>query len=204
MNSGGVGLSDKGNLSADDSLPVESDASGITDRRRLIEQCCLNWEVDLKAFLLGVLRDRHQAEDCYQRLVIQALRRFDDARPLKIRGWLFQIALNEARQLMRSQKRLRESGGLSELTVAEPVSQYSTPVQEAGLIAEERRVAVQRALASLPAELKQIVVLRMYEGKSFAAIADSLQMPLGTVLTRMRRAVQHLREEPTLRSWFQE
>ena len=48
------------------------------------------------------------------------------------------------------------------------------------------------ALATLPPEQRQIVQKRIYEEQTFASIAQELELPLGTVLTRMRRALRKL------------
>ena len=53
---------------------------------------------------------------------------------------------------------------------------------------------VQLALETLPAEQQQIVKLRIYDELTFAAIAEQLGLPLGTVLTRMRLALKKLNQ----------
>jgi RNA polymerase sigma-70 factor (ECF subfamily) len=53
---------------------------------------------------------------------------------------------------------------------------------------------VQEALADLPAEQRQVVRMRIYEEKTFATIAQELQIPLGTALGRMRTALIKLKK----------
>ncbi len=174
------------------------------DRRRLIEESCLRWEADLRAFLRGVLRDGHLVDDCFQRLVVQALRKYETVDPERIRGWLFQIALNEARLIRRVERRTRDVvSSLGEIVEEAEVS-YSTSPLDASLVAQELKDAVKRSLALLPEDLRTVVMMRLYEGRSFASISDSLALPIGTVLTRMRRAIQKLRDDPVLKAWFQE
>ena len=59
----------------------------------------------------------------------------------------------------------------------------------------ETVVEVRSAMARLPAEQQQVVRMRIYEEKTFAAIAEEIGAPLGTVLTRMRLALQKLHRE---------
>ncbi len=60
------------------------------------------------------------------------------------------------------------------------------------LARSETSEQVRRALAELPADQRQVVEMRIYQDKTFAAIADELSAPLGTVLTRMRLALKRL------------
>jgi RNA polymerase sigma-70 factor (ECF subfamily) len=57
----------------------------------------------------------------------------------------------------------------------------------------EAVAAVREALDQLPAEQRQVVRMRIYEGKTFAKIAKELKIPLGTALGRMRSALIKLR-----------
>jgi RNA polymerase sigma-70 factor (ECF subfamily) len=65
------------------------------------------------------------------------------------------------------------------------------PWEEA--IRGEERAVVRRALAELPPEQRRVVEARIDQGKSFAVIAAEQGLPLGTVLTRMRLALEKLR-----------
>ena len=69
---------------------------------------------------------------------------------------------------------------------------------EEGLIRAETVAAVRRALEQLPAEQSKVVWARMYEDKTFAQIAEESGLPLGTVLTRMRLALEKLRRTVNL------
>jgi RNA polymerase sigma-70 factor (ECF subfamily) len=61
------------------------------------------------------------------------------------------------------------------------------------LIRRETIAAVRQALGELPGEQRQVVWARMYEDKTFLQIAQESDLPLGTVLTRMRLALEKLR-----------
>ncbi|HEX8200582.1 MAG TPA: RNA polymerase sigma factor, partial [Isosphaeraceae bacterium] len=105
-----------------------------------------------------------------------------------LKGWLFRIAYHEALTLRRRQAtRDRAHRRLA------PLRQTSPERPEESLIRGETVEAVRRALAELPEEQRRVVWARMYEDKTFAQIAAESRLPLGTVLTRMRRALEKLR-----------
>jgi RNA polymerase sigma-70 factor, ECF subfamily len=76
---------------------------------------------------------------------------------------------------------------------AESAAALLEPV-EAGLELDEQRRAIESALASLPAEQREIVHLKVYEEQTFQQIADWLAIPLNTAASRYRYAIDKLRE----------
>ena len=65
----------------------------------------MEYERDLRAFLVGILRDHHLADDVLQKSVVKAIEASSAVNPATVRGWLFQIALNEAREFKRKASR---------------------------------------------------------------------------------------------------
>src|ERR1700730_7267696 len=63
------------------------------------------YETPLYQFLLGMLRDHHQAEDVLQETFLRALERLDGVDPDHLRGWLFTVAYHQAMLAKRRQKR---------------------------------------------------------------------------------------------------
>jgi RNA polymerase sigma-70 factor (ECF subfamily) len=59
----------------------------------------------------------------------------------------------------------------------------------------ETVASVRKAMDQLPAEQRQVVQMRIYEQKKFITIAKELNLPLGTVLTRMQAALKKLRRQ---------
>ena len=154
---------------------------------------------ELRAFLLGVLRNDDLASEVLQVTLVRALERGHEARPETRRGWLFRVALNEAlvlkrkakiqeksfRELAQNDARRHESAGGS-------VTRNESP--EGFVLRAEVVDRVRLALDDLPAEQRRVVQMRIYEHKTFAIIASELKVPLGTVLTRMRLATEKLRD----------
>ena len=162
---------------------------------RLIEQACLIWEPDVRAFLNGVLRDPHATDDAFQRTVVKALETSSTPDPTKIRSWLLQIALNVARDHHRESKRNRNNARKLQQQFDGSMNDTAT----SSLLATERQQVVQEALNNLKQQYKDVVIRRIQRGQTFAEIAEDIDRPLGTVLTWMRRALTELRNMPTIR-----
>ena len=174
--------------------------------REMIEAACVQWEGDLKAFLGGVLQDRHLAEDAFQKTVLRAIETDQTGQQDTLRGWLFQVALNEARQIRREIRRentqrqkLADQAGTSEVTGVAGRSNDLTWMVDAVLVSNDLAMAIRRSLAKLPADQQEVVRRRIYEGQGFAEIAADMKLPLGTVLTWMRRALMRLKDDSGLR-----
>ena len=142
---------------------------------------------DLKAFLIGVLRDRDLAAEALQSTFTKTMESGHTAREESLKGWLFRVAFNEAMAIRRRQKVHQKSvrnwawrQSKRSDSPEENVSRWETVNQ------------VKQALETLPDDQQQIVHMRIYEEKTFAVIAEELQLPLGTVLTRMRLALKKL------------
>ena len=133
----------------------------------------------------GILKDRHAAEDCVQVAFLRCHVRDDRVDAGRLRGWWLKVVANEA----LAQKRRRKE------QPAEGLEWLVDAVGEDALVRAERVAAVRQALDRLPSEVAEVVRLRVYEARTFAVIAEDLELPLGTVLTRMRRGMRLLRDE---------
>jgi RNA polymerase sigma-70 factor (ECF subfamily) len=115
-----------------------------------------------------------------------------------LRAWLFRVATNEALLVKRklgTQARHLEGlawlQGMSATLHSSQASPANDPHQVASA-AEQQRL-VKQHLAKLPEEQQTIVRMRIYENLKFAEIAEKLNLPLGTVLTRMRSALHAIK-----------
>jgi len=115
--------------------------------------------------------------------------------------WLYRIAMNLAISHCRRRRRPTVSIERSrEATGSEPVDQSDGPT--AGLEQDDRVTQVRQALASLSDEHRTVLVLREMEECSYESIADMLDLPIGTVRSRLHRARLQLKDE--LRKVIQE
>ncbi len=139
---------------------------------------------ELRRFLIGVLRDTQLANDVLQTTFARLVERGHETQAASRKAWLFRVAFNEALATRR-----RQSVGIQVLERASWTCQRAASGPEEALLRLESVDAVRAVLNQLPAELQQVVRMRIYEEKTFAVIAEELGIPLGTALGRMRTAV---------------
>jgi RNA polymerase sigma-70 factor (ECF subfamily) len=133
--------------------------------------------------------DMQVAEDAAQETFIQAWLRLPSYRPRgSLRNWLYRIAVNAAIDMLRKEKRILP-GAVEDMALKDP-----RPSPEADVANSERVEAVQVAVLSLPEASRAVLVLREYEGLSYQEIADALDIPVGTVMSRLNYARRLLRE----------
>ena len=111
----------------------------------------------------------------------------------KVITWLSSIARYRAIDLLR-RRSIRPEGNLA-LWVEEVGLKQPDPVDvEAEVELAQRRHRVRRAMAQLPPEQRQALAYAFFQGYSHSEIAERLREPLGTVKTRIRLAMQKLRQ----------
>jgi RNA polymerase sigma-70 factor, ECF subfamily len=137
-------------------------------------------------YLLG---DHHDAEDATERTFLAALAAIDRFRDdgASFRSWLFRIAHNTTANALRSRRR-RPTAPLE--TVPEPPDPAADP---AGLVARaEDRRRLRAAIATLPLERRQVVLLRFVDGLSAREIGLILDRSEGAVRVLLHRALRDL------------
>jgi RNA polymerase sigma-70 factor (ECF subfamily) len=145
-------------------------------------------------FVARVLRNAGtpdaEVDDEVQRTFIVATNRLDDMRPGCERSFLLRIALNLAAHARRTLARRREVG-----------ADQAPEMIDGGASAEQltdrkrARLMLDRALDRMDEDLRTVFVLHEIEEMSMAEIATSLQIPAGTVASRLRRARVDFREQ---------
>lgn len=146
-------------------------------------------EAELKRFLWGVLRDGATVQDVLQAVFVKMIEHGHATCEETRKSWLFRVAYHEALALRR-----RQAVGKKVMGLLAAVYNPTSTTAEEPLIRLETIHAVRQALDQLPAEQRQVVVMRIYEDKTFAQIAQELHIPLGTTLGRMRLAMEKLRQ----------
>jgi RNA polymerase sigma-70 factor (ECF subfamily) len=150
------------------------------------------YERPLYGFLLRLLRSPAEAEECFHDAFMALLRHRDGwvpYRPGSLRGWLYRAARNAALNRLRSRGRGRAAAALER---AEPT--YALPTPEERLCASEAARALAEAARRLPVDLAEVYQLRV-AGLSLGEMAQALEVPIGTVKSRLSGAVSRLREE---------
>jgi RNA polymerase sigma-70 factor (ECF subfamily) len=151
------------------------------------------WEDKIRGASYRLLGSEEEARDAAQEAFLRAYRGLPGfKREARFSSWLYQIAVNLCRDRLRRRKgkalvslEALEDGG-SVIATREPGAQDL--VQQLDL-----RRAVRRAIAALPEEQREVVILKEYQGLTFLEIAQALDLPLSTVKTRLYRGLGQLR-----------
>ena len=153
----------------------------------------------LFGLLLRILRSRAEAEDVLQEVFLQVWQRAHsfDAERGRAFTWLVTLARSRAIDRLRSTGS-RERAALRSAEESPPESEAREWADHAAIRAE-RAEAVREALAELPEEQRQVLLLAYLEGMSQSEIAAAKNQPLGTVKTRTRSALRKLSESLRLR-----
>lgn len=131
-------------------------------------------------------RDPVQAQDVAQEAMLRALRYFHAFRGDNAKPWLLRIVRNTWLDLAGSHA--AEKVPLDE--IEDRAGDGPDPEQSA--LAGDRRRQIAAALAALPAEAREVLVLREIEDLSYKRIATVLELPIGTVMSRLARAREKL------------
>jgi RNA polymerase sigma-70 factor (ECF subfamily) len=147
------------------------------------------YEQPVFRYLIGVLKDRHAAEDVLQDTFVMVLRKADAAAGESFRGWLFAVAHQQALLFRRKGKRVPAAvAGDGLLGV---VGATADPAVTAG--DHDAATAVRGLLALLPESQQEVIRLRLFDGLKFREVADRLGCPLNTALARMHDGLNRLR-----------
>jgi RNA polymerase sigma-70 factor (ECF subfamily) len=143
------------------------------------------------AFLYRMCWDRHVAEDCLQEAFMRLWRSAGDFRGRSAVGtYVFQIAKNV--WLNVRDKRSRHAGPSA--PAGEEAESGGSQAPHEALEADELRARVREAIDRLDEPHRMVFVLAHYEGLRYREIAEILEVPLGTVKSRMAASERKLRE----------
>jgi RNA polymerase sigma-70 factor, ECF subfamily len=138
-----------------------------------------------------LLRDPTLAEDVVQDAMLRALTYFASFRGDNPKAWLLQIVRTTAYTKLAARRDTAETP--LDPDIAELLDPADDP--EAALVRRERSETLAAALAALPPELRECLVLHELEEMSYRDIARITGVPLGTVMSRLWRARQALRSK---------
>lgn len=151
---------------------------------------------ELLHFLTRFLGSRSAAEDVFQEAFLQvhlSADTFDTSRRFK--PWLFTIAANKARDYYRKYNRRQavslsaNVGGDEEGQQYVDLLQADLPGPDSPIGDAERSRLVREVIDGMPSHLREILLLSYFQRMSYNQIADSLEIPLGTVKSRLHTAV---------------
>lgn len=151
----------------------------------------------VRDYIRMMVKDNDVADDILQETFIKAVRVIDEGRYAdtgKFLSWILRIAHNQVIDYFRSQKNAK--------TVSESDAGYNMlgtlrfaeRTVEDAMISSQIEEDVRRLIERLPAEQREVVVMRYYSGLSFQEIADQTDVSINTALGRMRYALINLRK----------
>lgn len=203
-----MGTVDKSLSACSDEELFQRFRGGLADAFEVLVR---RYERELYGYLRRYLSDASLAEDVFQNTFLQLYKKsgqYEQGRP--VRPWLYTIATNQAIDALRRQNRHQAlsldqnreetaEGDLNSL-LDTLTSREAGPVEQ--VEAEERRDRVRASVERLPEFLRQVLLLAYYQGLKYREIADILEIPVGTVKSRLHAALVKLHEmwatEPSL------
>ena len=130
------------------------------------------------------LADRHKAEDVCQDVFVKLYTHGHTIAPGREKAWLLRVTVNCCRDLWRSAWLKRVVLGAPTLDVI--------PAQDETVEQREEKAELMRAVSKLPAAFKETVLLHYYQGLGISEIAQMLDLPEGTISSRLSRARKKL------------
>lgn len=161
------------------------------------------YERELYSYLRRYLGDAPMAEDTFQATFLQVhlkCDQFEESR--KFRPWLYTIATNQAIDAQRRNKRHKNVSldrnikpeGSDDVGTLLDLLTSKEPLPELRIEAKQRRDWVRGAVDDLPDGLRDAVHLVYYQGLKYRQAADILDIPVGTVKSRLHAAILKLNE----------
>jgi RNA polymerase sigma factor (sigma-70 family) len=151
-----------------------------------------------------LLRDANDAEDAVQECYLRALKHFDSYRGPAIKPWLFAILRNVCRvEFARRASSPAATEDLPDDAEQTPLWRESQETPEAQLLRRRDAGTIRRLVIALEEPFRETFVLREIHDLSYREIADIIEAPVGTVMSRLARARALLRaawlaeEEPS-------
>lgn len=145
------------------------------------EELIMRYRSQVSDLVFRMYGDENLAEDAAQTAFIQAWRnlpRFEVRS--SFRSWIFRIALNAAVDFLRRQKHQVDIDAVLDLSLEENL--------EEKIAEREIRMEIQQAVAELPDASRSVLILKEYQGLKYQEIAEALDIPMGTVMSRLSYA----------------
>jgi RNA polymerase sigma-70 factor (ECF subfamily) len=172
------------------------DVSGANLQLNSFEELAIPLFDQLYNFAHWLTQNRDEAEDLVQETYVKALKGFSSFQlGTNFRAWIYRILRNT---FLTSRKGLKVTMTVpldfdEEEEGPEPAIEHDTP--ETLLLARSSHESLQSAIDQLPVHFREILLLCEVEEMSYQEIADTLAVPIGTVMSRLSRARQTLRNQ---------
>jgi RNA polymerase sigma-70 factor (ECF subfamily) len=176
---------------------MASDEQGKREKDRQFREEALRWLPDVTRYALSLTRNEADADDLVQETFLRAYRSWDSyTSGTESRGWLFTICRNLfLRTRQREGRQVQCDDPELEALAAAAVHASAQQSGYGDLFARiDLSEAVERALAGLPEAFREAVILVDLQDQSYETAADVLNVPVGTVRSRLFRGRRLLQE----------
>jgi RNA polymerase sigma factor (sigma-70 family) len=174
-------------------IEPSSQAAGADDQQpgKLLEEAFARCQDELLGMLYYMVGNVEDARDALQEAFVKCWRHRQGVPEVaNLRAWVFRVALNVARDMRNTAWRRRRKPLLEDDAV--PADHQSTP--EAEVSRREQLALIRRTLLELRPVEQEVFLLRQNGDMTYEEIAQSINVPVGTVKTRMRLALGKLRQ----------
>jgi RNA polymerase sigma-70 factor (ECF subfamily) len=167
--------------------------SGVASQSNLFEELAMPLFAQLYNFAHWLTQDRDEAEDLVQETYAKALRGFSSFQlGTNFRAWMFRILRNT---FLTSRTGLKATMTVPlDVEEGKPELGVESTTPETILLDRANHELVQSAMAALPVYFREILLLCEVEEMSYQEIAETLSVPIGTVMSRLSRARKALRD----------
>ncbi len=157
---------------------------------------------ELYSFLARFTGSETLADDVFQETFIQlyvSAGSFDLSRRLK--PWLYTIAANKARDALRSRSRRQAAPLDAQMSSTDDATTYADlmpaniPAPDESILNLEVRQTVQNIVRDMPEDLRNVLILSYFQELPYKEVAEILDLPLGTVKSRLHTAVKHFAQK---------
>ena len=164
--------------------------SGRADR---FKQLALPHLDEIYTLARYLLRNASDADDAVQECYLRGFRHFDSYRGPAIKPWLMAILRNVCHAAYSDNARLVYGADSLDESVPDPIWRETVETPEQAMSREQQSKMIRRMIGELPAEFREVIVLREINDLAYRDIAVVIEAPIGTVMSRLARARAMLR-----------
>jgi len=166
---------------------------GRRDKRESFERQAEKVFPSVLGTALRLTRSREEAEDLAQEAIVRAYDAYDRFDGTNFKAWMLRIVTNLYINKYRQRQRGPQLGSLEDEGVVEPMA-AEAEIPDRILFDNALGAEIEQAMAKVPEDFRMAVILSDLEGLSYQEIADAMQVPIGTVRSRIARGRSLLRK----------
>lgn len=167
---------------------------------KAFEEIMEKYKAPIYSYLMKMVRSKDYADDLFQDVFLKFIKNIKSYNEeQKFSNWIYTVAHNTVMDGFRKNKSRRfesldQNKGEDSLPVSETIASKE-PLPENILIKNETSGRIEKSFEQLSDEQREVFFMRHYWGLSFKEISQILQIPIGTALARMSRALKKLKSE---------